>query len=144
MILPRGHKPRKKLVRLGPVLPALHAEYLAGATSYDLAAKYGSAAHSVMRALKRYDPTIKKHRYGQKPIDEVGKTYGRLKVLRYSHSHGRGAYFVCVCLCGAEVTVRGYQLRQGRTVSCGCQKRENNQQRIIKACILTSAYDIHN
>ena len=61
-------------------------------------------------------------------FDMVGRTFGRLKVLRRDEiltSHtGRSARWWCQCECGNEVSVRGTQLRNGRTQSCGCLQRE--------------------
>ena len=58
------------------------------------------------------------------PIDETGKRYGKLLVLKRvkndkdTHS---GAIWLCQCDCGNIVEVRGDQLRAGQR-SCGCVK----------------------
>ena len=58
---------------------------------------------------------------GKKLINETGNRYGRLTVLRRCPNDVRkGAIWLCRCDCGNEVTVRGYNLRNGSTRSCGC------------------------
>ena len=55
--------------------------------------------------------------------DEVGKQYGKLKVVEFSHVNKYGiAYFMCECDCGNKLVVRGSGLRSGHTRSCGCIK----------------------
>jgi hypothetical protein len=54
-------------------------------------------------------------------IDETGHVYGRLTVLERTTSDvGGNVWWCCVCICGMEVVVRGYNLRSGHTRSCGC------------------------
>lgn len=54
----------------------------------------------------------------------VGTQVGRLTVLFYVGVRGRNGYWRCVCTCGAERTIRAYDLRHGLTQSCGCWGRE--------------------
>ena len=56
-------------------------------------------------------------------IDLTGKRYGRLTVLERAEGKGR-CKWRCLCSCGNEVVVRGYNLKNGNTQSCGCLKRE--------------------
>ena len=51
--------------------------------------------------------------------DLTGKVYGRLTVLRYSHSK-HGAYWECICTCGKKKIASANCLRTGGTKSCGC------------------------
>jgi 5-methylcytosine-specific restriction endonuclease McrA len=54
----------------------------------------------------------------------VGKRFGRLTVLSYSHQPQVGEYFyLCRCDCGTEKLFRVGSLQQG-TKSCGCYMRE--------------------
>ncbi len=54
-------------------------------------------------------------------IDLTGKTFGRWKVLRFDHTTSNGdANWFCVCNCGTIKSVNGYNLRSGRSKSCGC------------------------
>lgn len=55
--------------------------------------------------------------------NEAGNRYGMLTVLRpYSSDHS-GRWWLCRCDCGTEVVVRGMQLRNGNTRSCGCYRQ---------------------
>lgn len=61
-------------------------------------------------------------------INETGNTYGRLTVVRYDHTDKtKGAYWFCICECGCTTVVKGNSLRNGKTKSCGCLKRETQQ-----------------
>lgn len=57
-------------------------------------------------------------------IDEIGNKYGTLTVIERSFSgkRHRGAEWICRCECGNEIVARGYDLRKGHVVSCGCGK----------------------
>lgn len=60
-----------------------------------------------------------------------GEQYGRLTVLeqalgRTDKSGNR--YYLCECACGNHTTVRGRNLRNGNTKSCGCLKAETAAQ----------------
>lgn len=56
-------------------------------------------------------------------IDLTNKTFGRLTVIRLDRMEGE-ARWLCLCECGTEAVVRGYSLRKGQTISCGCFRRE--------------------
>lgn len=57
--------------------------------------------------------------------DMSGMRFGILVVREWSGTApNRQALWVCDCDCGGEAVVRGSQLRQGKTTSCGCVKRE--------------------
>ncbi len=58
-------------------------------------------------------------------INMLDQTWGRLKVVAYAGPSKGGTAWWCVCKCGNRTKVRGYQLRTGHTVSCGCYAREN-------------------
>ena len=67
----------------------------------------------------------------RKKIDLTGQTINRLVVIReYGRTKGGKVTWLCRCLgkngddCGAEVVVRGDDLRRGHTQSCGCLQRE--------------------
>ena len=53
-------------------------------------------------------------------INMAGRRYGRLKILKPSHTKGKTLYWKCVCDCGAKVVKVGSEIRCGNTRSCGC------------------------
>jgi hypothetical protein len=59
-----------------------------------------------------------------KPVDILGKRYGRLLVTRRvpkpSHVKKPVAYWECQCDCGRTTIVASEVLRRGSTKSCGC------------------------
>ena len=58
--------------------------------------------------------------------NETGKRYGRLVALeRQRKFPGQtNARWVCMCDCGNETVVNGYNLRTSHTRSCGCLELE--------------------
>lgn len=63
----------------------------------------------------------------RKPDDLKSKKYGYLTVVELTDqrkSNG-SAVWKCVCDCGNETFVSGTNLKLGRTVSCGCVRRED-------------------
>ena len=61
-------------------------------------------------------------------IDLTGKKFGRLTVLQKSHKVGKYWKWKCICECGNECIVDGVSLREGRTKSCGCLKKESDRK----------------
>jgi len=59
--------------------------------------------------------------------DLTGQSFGQLTVLRLDPDkpprHGK-YYWLCQCSCGNVASVQAYQLRKGRTRSCGCLHHE--------------------
>lgn len=76
--------------------------------------------------------TLHPHQYGNfKPkkadklkATKVGDHYGRLVVTKESGRDKNGFRFDCLCDCGNTKNVSGYQLRSGKTRSCGCLQQE--------------------
>lgn len=56
--------------------------------------------------------------------DETGNKYGKLAVLRFEGMRKGQPFFICLCQCGRQVSVRGANLRSGNTTSCGCSRRK--------------------
>lgn len=57
--------------------------------------------------------------------DLSGKRFGRLAVVGYYGSSGRGKHkWQCLCDCGATVNVLANNLVRGGSKSCGCARRE--------------------
>lgn len=61
-------------------------------------------------------------------VDLTGQRFGRLTVLKPTDSRYTTGFVVwrCRCDCGKEILQPGNALRDGRTVSCGCKKLEND------------------
>ena len=60
-------------------------------------------------------------------IDLTAQKFGRLTAqypVAGSGGHGRHISWVCNCECGKTVVVLSTHLRQGKTVSCGCIRRQ--------------------
>lgn len=56
--------------------------------------------------------------------DLTGRRFGRLIVLEHDHTDQRGkTYWRCLCDCGRETIILGYNLSNGHTTSCGCKHR---------------------
>lgn len=66
-----------------------------------------------------------------KIIDITGQTFGRLTVIERdvnTKTNGK-AYWFCKCECGNIVSVRGQDLRLGKTTSCGCYSKEKSSEK---------------
>lgn len=58
-------------------------------------------------------------------IDLTGNRYGRLVVVRRAGHNKRGQpVWICVCDCGNEKNILGFNLRNGQSTSCGCSRLE--------------------
>lgn len=58
-----------------------------------------------------------------KTVDLTEQRFNRLTAL-YQIAGSRPTSWRCKCDCGAEINVQSFQLRNGRTKSCGCFRRE--------------------
>ena len=56
---------------------------------------------------------------------EPGMKYGRLTVLGWDHTSGHKTFYRCTCECGKEAVVNGYNLKTGKTRSCGCLRADS-------------------
>ena len=63
--------------------------------------------------------------------DMTNTRCGRLTVTGLAYRQ-KGAYWDCVCDCGAKSVVFGYELRSGKTKSCGCLRAEQASERLRK------------
>lgn len=60
--------------------------------------------------------------------DMTGKVFGRLTVLCQAPSRRENrAAWLCRCSCGNECIVTGKELREKKTKSCGCLRREQSR-----------------
>lgn len=56
-----------------------------------------------------------------KPLDVLGKTFGRLTAVKRVTQGGRRAY-LCICVCGGTITLYASKLTHRKCPSCGCYK----------------------
>jgi hypothetical protein len=62
-------------------------------------------------------------------LELVGQRFGRLVVKSRSKNSTAGkTRWSCLCDCGTQKIVIGGDLKSGRTLSCGCFKRENSKR----------------
>ena len=72
-------------------------------------------------------------KWQENKYDLTGKKFGRLYVLstfvknkvRFSH---------CICDCGKEINVRCFNLKSGKTKSCGCLLKERYNKKGDMKC----------
>lgn len=72
---------------------------------------------------------------GGRFINEIGNTYGKLTVIELVGFNNNYAEWLCQCDCGNQTIVKGANLRNGATHSCGClrsYKEQEIQQLLIK------------
>lgn len=64
--------------------------------------------------------------------DYLGKTFGRLTILREGSSvkYGKTAMrkVVCKCTCGTEKEIDLNSIKRGKSTSCGCFNKENSKK----------------
>lgn len=60
----------------------------------------------------------------QRKYLNIGDNYGNLAIINPSKKSG---FSICRCECGNEVEVYNYNLKIGKTQSCGCLRQENLQ-----------------
>lgn len=63
----------------------------------------------------------------RKIVDLVGKIFGNFKVIKLDteKSTPQFKYWICECICGKSISVRGGNLKSGKSKSCGCLRRDN-------------------
>lgn len=83
----------------------------------ELAKYFSCSDDTIIRKLKNNGILIKKFHE-----DLSGKTFGKLLVLNKMEQKSRKIYWNCQCECGNKIIVCGDHLRQGKTLSCGCNR----------------------
>lgn len=66
-----------------------------------------------------------------KVIDMTNQRFNKLLVIKrdFEKNTNHKAYWICQCDCGNIVSIRGQDLRQGKTQSCGCLAKTNITKR---------------
>lgn len=68
-----------------------------------------------------------------KCIDITNQKFGRWTVIKQvPNLTSRDSKWLCRCDCGTEREVLGKNLRNGRSTSCGCYKKENDSKLMIQ------------
>lgn len=57
-------------------------------------------------------------------VDLTGKTFGRLKVIKFAYKKSDRNFWECICSCGKTVFATSTCLTRGHTKSCGCLQRD--------------------
>lgn len=66
-------------------------------------------------------------------IDMTGQKFGRMTALEFfAGGGGKKPKWLCRCECGIEKKVTGYQLRSGKTKSCGCLRNDKSSERFTR------------
>ena len=91
--------------------------------TYQLGEYFNCSNDTICRKLK--ENGIIPHKFYE---DLTGKTIGELYVLGKSKKSGRKIFWDCQCSCGKIITVVGDNLRQNRTISCGCIKSKGERK----------------
>lgn len=61
--------------------------------------------------------------------DITGKQYGRWTVIkRVENSSNQRSQWLCKCACGNQKVIKLCDLRNGRSRSCGCLRKENTRK----------------
>ena len=62
----------------------------------------------------------------------LGKVFENWKVFKrdFSKTGARHTFYICKCKCGAVASVRSDMLKSGRSLSCGCLKKEKLSKRV--------------
>lgn len=66
----------------------------------------------------------------------IGKKYGLLTVLSYSHKSGGHFVYQCSCECGGNVRKRRDDLERGQAVSCGCKSPVKKNNRVLLKTVI--------
>jgi hypothetical protein len=67
-----------------------------------------------------------------KRLNLVGKTFGRLTVIEFVGIKNYKTYWKCLCTCGNTTILAGSTLTSMHTISCGCRKKETEQENCFK------------
>lgn len=73
--------------------------------------------------------------------DLSGETFGRWQVIKRDEENhlGQGAYWLCQCSCGTAKSVRETNLKNGKSLSCGCL--QSRGEWLISNCLKELGYD---
>lgn len=88
---------------------------------------YGVSQGTVSSWFKKYNLKSKIKCGGAFNVkDLTGKTFGKLKVLKYEYTDDYGKNYLCECECGNKKIYRGSTLTSGAIIGCGCSVGKSN------------------
>jgi hypothetical protein len=61
---------------------------------------------------------------------EIGRTFGKLKIVEIDRIENYKTYVTCECTCGNKIIINKSNLINGHTQSCGCINKENPPRRM--------------
>lgn len=67
-----------------------------------------------------------------KDVDICGQYFGLWNVIMQVPSHDGSKMYLCICACGQLGLIRGYSLKSGESLSCGCRVSIGNKIRNTK------------
>lgn len=67
---------------------------------------------------------LKSEKMSEHLNDLTGMKFGRITVIERVKNKGRVVCWLCECECGKTKVVRGNDLKNGKTTSCGCLQKE--------------------
>lgn len=81
-----------------------------------------------------------------KLIDLTGQKFGRLTVVERAEDYvgksgNRKVRWLCKCECGKEAIIRGCDLKDGHTKSCGCDPKRHNKKHGLGGTRLYSTWN---
>lgn len=79
---------------------------------------------NLTRGLSTSCGCTRKNRHPSNFIDLTGERFGRLLVQEIAYKKGWEIYWKCKCDCGKTTNVLSAKLRNGKTKSCGCLRKE--------------------
>jgi hypothetical protein len=76
--------------------------------------------------------------------DLTGQKFGMLTVIGISEkrqpSNPHKSMWDCICECGGKTTTEAWNLKNGRTISCGCQRYPQSENRVSRKGKLSSLH----
>lgn len=76
--------------------------------------------------------------------DYSNQIYGYLTVIKFIKKEKNNYLWLVKCICGKEKLVNIHEVRQGKTLSCGCLRRKMQSERKIKPEGVAAKNNLYN
>lgn len=73
-------------------------------------------------------------------VDLSGRVFGALTVIKYEKSEKEKRFYQCICSCGRKCVIKGVNMINGYTKSCGCKKYKYGPDQEKTKKVRTSFY----